>query len=73
MIRGPIRPGHTREEYITRPQVLVAHNYLSRLNADSTWSTPQPLHFDGGDSVGGSMWVSKDGNEMYLAVCGVRS
>ena len=66
-ITGPIRSGHTRDEYITTPQVLVVHNYVSKRKGDNSWSTPQPIHFDGGDRVGGSMGITEDGNTMYLA------
>lgn len=65
-IRGPIRPGRKKEEFKKR-YGMVAHNFVATRNADGTWSAPESLHFDGGDFVGGSMWVSRDGNTMYLA------
>lgn len=67
VMRGPVRQGHSAEEYVTSPQILVVHNYVSERGADGGWGTPEPIYFEGGDVVGGSMWVSGEGDVMYLA------
>jgi len=66
-VKGPIRPGHFSDEYTTKPQVLVVHNFYAERKTGSGWGEPKPLHFEGGDRVGGSMWVNESGDTMYLA------